>query len=82
MSSESKLQAYRGVGVVVTGASGFIGRWIARLLTSTGARLYLVARDAERMRRVSEEYGFRGEIIKSDLTQEGAFRELWNELRP
>jgi len=82
VSSESDLQAYRGVGVVVTGASGFIGRWVARLLASTGAHLYLVARDAERVRRVGEEYGFRGEIIASDLAKEGAFRELCAEIRP
>jgi nucleoside-diphosphate-sugar epimerase len=82
VSSESNLQAYRGVGVVVTGASGFIGRWIARLLASTGARLYLVTRDAEHMKRVSEKYGFRGEIIARDLTEQGAFHDLRREIRP
>jgi nucleoside-diphosphate-sugar epimerase len=82
VSSESHLQAYRGVGVVVTGASGFIGRWVARLLTSAGARLYLVSRDEERMERVSRAYGINGEIIARDLTQEGAFRQLCSDVRP
>ncbi len=82
MSSESSLQAYRGVGVVVTGASGFIGRWVARLLTSAGARLHLVSRDARRMQRVCERFDIDGEIVTCDLTQGGAFRDVCQDVRP
>ncbi|MGH7695872.1 MAG: NAD-dependent epimerase/dehydratase family protein, partial [Gemmatimonadaceae bacterium] len=42
--------AYAGRRAVVLGASGFIGRWVARALTDRGAHVVAVGRDADRVR--------------------------------
>jgi nucleoside-diphosphate-sugar epimerase len=42
------LEAYRDVPVLILGATGFIGRWMARWLTSARADLHLAVRDAGR----------------------------------
>ena len=39
------MPAYRDVRVLVLGASGFIGRWVARYLYQAGASLHVTARD-------------------------------------
>lgn len=52
-----RAEQLRGAHVLVTGASGFVGRWLTEALTAInqefrlGMRLTLVARDAERLRR-------------------------------
>ncbi len=56
------LDSYRGERVAVVGAAGFIGRWVARLLTERGARLALVVRDPQAAVKVFARYRIEGEV--------------------
>jgi nucleoside-diphosphate-sugar epimerase len=76
------VSVYSGVPVLVTGASGFIGRWIARSLTDAGADLTLAVRDAATMERVAHRYGILGEIRVVDFTDGDAIARLFAEVQP
>jgi UDP-glucose 4-epimerase len=73
---------YAGASVLVLGASGFIGRWVARELCAAGARVNLVVRDRERARAILEQYGVAGRIWELDLQYARAICELFAEVRP
>jgi len=66
---------------MVLGATGFIGRWVARLLSEAGADLILPVRDLNRAKRIFEDYSVRGRSVEIDLTEEG-IAELLAESRP
>ena len=68
---------------LVTGASSGIGAAFARALRSRGHRLVLVARRAERLRRLSEELGGESEaaFIPLDLRTPDAADSLEREVR-
>ncbi len=74
--------AYRDVSALVLGAGGFIGRWVARSLSSLGADLHMAARDAPALTRVARGYGLHGQSHLVDLAEPGAARELCARLRP
>jgi uncharacterized protein len=54
--------------VVVTGASSGIGEQIAREFAHRGYRLVLVARRADRLRELAEEFGGRAHVLPVDLS--------------
>lgn len=58
---------YRGRRVLIVGASGFIGRWVARAFSEAGAEVILAVRDPAMMRGLMEPYGIRGRIAACDL---------------
>jgi nucleoside-diphosphate-sugar epimerase len=66
--------------VAVLGATGFIGRWVARALTARGAELHALARCKERAARVFAEYGVRAVLWERDLEDvhglEGTLAEI------
>jgi len=64
---------YRGVRVVVLGASGFIGRWVAHKLSDAGAQIWQVVRNRS---------GIRGEVIEADLLDTAALVDLYRRIRP
>ena len=66
MTNESE-PPYRGVRVVILGAGGFIGRWVARLLSEQGAELLLVGRDAGRVETVRRRWAVAGSVLTADL---------------
>ncbi len=68
--------------VFVLGASGFIGRWVSRLVCQIGARPCLIVRDSESARRVFSDYEISGEIIEADLLRLDSVGELIAKIRP
>lgn len=52
---------------LVLGASGFLGRWIARVLAEEGAELFVAARDPLALSAVQRTYDFAGEAHPLDL---------------
>ena len=67
------MSGYRGVRAAVLGASGFIGRWVARKLSDAGAQPYLVVRNRS---------GIQGEVIEADLLDTSALADLYRRIRP
>src|ERR1700716_3179166 len=76
------LRRYAGRRVLITGAGGFVGRWVARLLQAGGAELLLVARRAAALESLGEAYQFAGRIMVSDLSEAGGFTALYRDARP
>ena len=64
------------------GATGFIGRWVARLLSELEADLHVAVRDAGRMRELGREYAIRAAPHEVDLTRDGDLRALIQAVRP
>ena len=64
---------YSGVRAVVLGASGFIGRWVARKLEESGAETHLIVRDSADLR---------GQVFETDLAQPDALGEIFEQVRP
>ncbi len=73
---------WSGRKVLVTGATGFVGRWTARLLSRAGARAWLVARERERLATIAGAYGLDGTSVVADLAEAGALEALVREIRP
>ncbi len=73
---------YKDVRVLVTGASGFIGRWVARCLSRGGADLWLAARDVTRLSRVTEAYAIQGRMVQVNLEDLHACGEMVDRVRP
>src|SRR5581483_3935513 len=77
-----QLAAYAGVPVIVLGAAGFIGRWVSRLLSQSGARLHLVVRHPGAARRTLARCGVQGEVIELDLQKPNRLAILLADIRP
>jgi UDP-glucose 4-epimerase len=73
---------YRGVRVAVLGASGFIGRWVARKLCAAGACAYLVVRDPASAAGNFARYEISGEIVEADLSETATVGEIYRRIRP
>jgi nucleoside-diphosphate-sugar epimerase len=74
--------SYRGIPVLVLGAAGFIGRWVARALYRQGADLVLAVRDRPTAWRVFSDYGIMGRVVVADLADPAATRELIGAIQP
>jgi nucleoside-diphosphate-sugar epimerase len=74
--------AYAGRRVLVLGAAGFIGRWVARKLSEAGADLCLAVRDRAAAEKVFSSYQVSGEITVVDVERTGAVAELVARVRP
>jgi UDP-glucose 4-epimerase len=75
-------EMYREVRVLVTGATGFVGRWVTLSLSQAGADLIAVTRDADSLEAVCSRWGFQAKAFIADLSQPGAFRKVFRETRP
>jgi len=73
---------YRGRRVLITGASGFIGRWVARALTAARAALWLVSRNTTGLAEVCNAYDIQGHSVPADLSKPGTFLRLYREVQP
>ena len=68
-----KADAFRGQVVIVTGASAGIGKALALLLASQGAKVAIAARRAERLEQVAAEcrrLGGEALVVPTDVTEE------------
>jgi UDP-glucose 4-epimerase len=66
----------------VLGASGFLGRWIARVLAEEGAELIVTARDLGALAAVQRQYGFTAEARALDVLEPLALRSLIEAVNP
>lgn len=73
---------YRDVRVMVLGASGFIGRWVARALAGQGAALLPVARDEARGREALRAWGVSATVTPADLADPAAIGTLIAATQP
>jgi len=74
--------SYRDRRVLVLGASGFVGRWVARALAASGAHLQLVVRDEAAADAVAQAYGFSGDVHVADLCEPEEAARLVKKLTP
>ena len=63
-----------GVAALVTGAASGLGAATAAALAARGARVALLDRDEERLRKVAEELGERARAYAADVTEEAPVR--------
>lgn len=76
-------KSYVGVKALVLGASGFIGRWIAKALDEQGADVWIVGRKKETLEAVGKECGFNNvRPLAADLSREGEFGRVFHQIRP
>jgi nucleoside-diphosphate-sugar epimerase len=75
-------RSYRGLPVAVLGASGFIGRWVARALCHEEAQVFLIVRDRAAAERVFSQYSIAGTLYETDLTALDAIGPLLRAIRP
>jgi nucleoside-diphosphate-sugar epimerase len=68
--------------VLVLGAAGFIGRWVARELTRAGAELVLADRESAAAQEVLARWEIRGSFEDVDLAETGAGARLVERVRP
>jgi nucleoside-diphosphate-sugar epimerase len=73
---------YRGTPIVVFGASGFIGRRVARRLAEAGAHVLLAVRDERRAERVLACMGVAGRLERCDVTCTADVVALLRRTRP
>jgi nucleoside-diphosphate-sugar epimerase len=64
------------------GASGFIGRWVARTLAERGAHVIHAVRDRRAFERIFLAWDLAGDVVQVELTEAGNARRLLHSLRP
>lgn len=82
MTEPHQSNPYQGTKVIVLGASGFIGRWVARALCQRGAQVCLVVRDQAAAEKMFCLYDIRGLIVELDLLDHEGTRALFQHLKP
>ncbi len=82
MRAERCVDAYRGRRVLLTGATGFVGRWLAKILTRADVELWLTARSRTSVAALSPSYEIGGNWLIVDLAEPGAFRQLCEKIKP
>ena len=73
---------YAGRRVIVTGAAGFIGRWVARRLSKAGAELFLPVLDGAFAGRVFACYDIRGTMMELDVARSSSVKQTFREIQP
>ena len=76
------MSSYADSRVLLFGASGFIGRWVARQLTAAGAHLVCPVRDVGGARMLMAEYGIVADVVPVDLLDAAAVVRLFDVHRP
>jgi nucleoside-diphosphate-sugar epimerase len=76
------MNEYQNIRVAVLGASGFLGRWVARELCAQNCDVYLAVRNEETARKVFARYGIKGQLSEFDLRNSEALRQFFATARP
>jgi len=63
-------KSYKDKNVVILGASGFIGRWLARALSKIGANIFLFVRDKHAAKRIFDQFGVSGVVFELNLVDD------------
>ena len=79
---ESPPAPYRDVPALVLGATGFIGRWVARALSEAGARVTAVGRNQRATEEMMHGLGIRAVVVSCDLTQPGGLHDVLVQAQP
>ncbi len=69
LPSRDPFAPYRGRRALVLGSAGFVGRWVARLLTAAGAQLTLVVRNQSFATPIFRRYSIKGRLLHADLAE-------------
>lgn len=67
--------AYRGVRALVLGGSGFIGRWVARALTHSGATVIVAVRDATYFAGIAKRWSIEAKVLSMDALDEATITQ-------
>ena len=73
---------FEGVRALVLGASGFIGRWVARALAARGAAVVYAVRDRAAFEPIRRAWSLAGPVIEADLSRPDSVGALLREVRP
>lgn len=65
--TEDMRDHYRGTHALVIGATGFIGRWVSRLLTAAGAHVHAMVRDRASFQGIAGPWSIVADPIEVDL---------------
>jgi len=74
--------AYRGARALVLGGSGFIGRWVARALTSSGATVLVAVRDARHFTGIADAWSIDAEAHSMDALDESSITRAVGDADP
>jgi nucleoside-diphosphate-sugar epimerase len=75
-------RALAGRRVAVLGATGFIGRWVAREASRAGAEVWLVVRDEAAAAGIAASYGIQARIARVDVRQAADLAAFYRDVRP
>ncbi len=76
------ISRYWGRRVIVLGAAGFIGRWLAKQLIAYGAQVYLLVRNPIVAESVFQQYEIEGEVIEQEVTSGQDLEQLIHKIKP
>lgn len=76
------LRLFDGVNAIVLGASGFVGRWVARALCARGAKVHLAVRDKAIAENILSKYRIHGRVYELNLQNAEAIGKLLRKIRP
>ena len=80
--SPAILDHYRDAKVIVFGASGFIGRWVARALWQYGAHVHLVVRNEATAQNIFTAHRVQGDVFELDLLSPESIIQLCQLIKP
>jgi nucleoside-diphosphate-sugar epimerase len=74
--------SYQGIRTVVLGASGFVGRWVARALSMQGAKIFLIDQNSLTAEEICSKYAISGEIVEVDGKDHNILAEILRTIKP